>query len=141
MVAFVPRFVNQANRQWALEAEAAATAAAIDARDLARFEPFITTRERDQAPPRASVADVADHVDHVREVAGVDHVGLGADFDGVTTLPAGLEDVSTYPTLLQELADRGWSATDLAKLTCRNLLRTMRAVEDAAVPNGAPTGD
>ena len=72
------------------------------------------------------------HVEHVRDVAGIDHVGLGGDYDGVTTLPEGLEDVSRYPNLLEALAERGWSAGDLAKLTCRNVLRTMRAVEDVA---------
>ena len=72
------------------------------------------------------------HVEHVRDVAGIDHVGLGGDYDGVTTLPEGLEDVSRYPNLLEALAERGWSADDLGKLTCRNVLRTMRAVEDVA---------
>jgi membrane dipeptidase len=132
MVSFVPRFVSQANRDWALEAEEVAAAAGIDAKDLARFEPFITEREREHPPPPATVADVADHVEHVREVAGIEHVGLGGDFDGVTTLPEGLEDVSCYPVLLQALADRGWSADELARLTCRNALRVMRGVEDAA---------
>ena len=66
------------------------------------------------------------HVEHVREVAGVEHVGLGGDYDGVDRLPVGLEDVSGYPRLLAALADRGWSDEDLARLTCRNVLRTMR---------------
>ena len=69
------------------------------------------------------------HCEHVREVAGIDHVGLGGDYDGVDVLPVGLEDVSTYPALLSALADRGWSADDLARLTCRNMLRVMREVE------------
>ena len=85
------------------------------------------------------------HVEHVRDVAGIDHVGLGGDYDGVTTLPEGLEDVSRYPRLLEALADRGWSARDLAKLTCRNMLRMMRAIEDVAtrfvgVLTGHPRG-
>ena len=70
------------------------------------------------------------HCEHVREVAGIDHVGLGGDYDGVEVLPAGLEDVSTYPALLAALADRGWSEDDLARLTCRNVLRVMREVEE-----------
>ena len=65
------------------------------------------------------------HVEHVREVAGVEHIGLGGDYDGVDELPDGLEDVSGYPRLLAALADRGWSDDDLARLTCRNVLRAM----------------
>ena len=99
---------------------------------LARFEPFLDDLERVDPPPAATLADVVAHVEHVRDVAGIDHVGLGGDYDGVTTLPEGLEDVSRYPNLLEALAERGWSADDLAKLTCRNVLRVMRAVEDVA---------
>ena len=73
-----------------------------------------------------TIADVVAHVEHVRDVAGVEHVGLGGDYDGVDHLPAGLEDVTGYPRLLRALADRGWSAAELAGLTCRNVLRTMR---------------
>ena len=77
----------------------------------------------------------------MRDVAGIDHVGLGGDYDGVDWLPEGLEDVSCYPRLLAALRDRGWSDDDLAKLTCRNVLRTLRGVEQAAeramtVPGG-----
>jgi len=132
MVSFVPRFVNQAVRNWALDAEEAARAAGIDPKELARFEPFLVELEHRSPPPPSYLVDVVAHVEHVREVAGVDHVGLGGDYDGVTTLPEGLEDVSCYPALLEVLADRGWTAEDLGKLTCRNLLRTMRAVEAVA---------
>jgi membrane dipeptidase len=76
-----------------------------------------------------TIAQVADHVDHVRRVAGVDHVGLGGDFDGNDAWPEGLSDVSGYPRLLAELARRGWSDEDLGKLTSGNLLRTMRQAE------------
>jgi membrane dipeptidase len=75
---------------------------------------------------------VVAHCEHVREVAGIDHIGLGGDYDGVETLPDGLEDVSTYPALLGALAGRGWSADDLARLTCRNSLRVLRDVEAVA---------
>jgi membrane dipeptidase len=132
MVSFVPRFVNQANRDWAFAAEDGARAQGIEAKDLARFEAYLAEVERTDPPPPSTLADVVEHVEHVREVAGIDHVGLGGDYDGVTTLPEGLEDVSTYPALLQALADRGWSAEDLSRLTCRNVLRVMRAVEDVA---------
>jgi membrane dipeptidase len=73
-----------------------------------------------------TIGEVADHVEHVRRVAGVDHVGLGGDYDGNDAWPVGLEDVSGYPRLLAALADRGWSDAELAGLTCRNVLRTMR---------------
>ena len=77
-----------------------------------------------------SVADVADHVDHAREVMGAAHVGLGGDYDGVDELPRGLEDVSGYPNLLRELADRGWSAPELAGLTSGNALRVLEEAQD-----------
>jgi membrane dipeptidase len=132
MVSFVPRFVNQEVRDWALEAEATARSHGIDPKELARFDPFLVELSRTRPEPPSYLSDVVAHVEHVREVAGVDHVGLGGDYDGVQTLPEGLEDVSCYPRLLEELATRGWSSEDLAKLTCRNVLRLMRAVEDVA---------
>jgi membrane dipeptidase len=82
--------------------------------------------------PEATIAQVADHVEHVRTVAGVDHVGLGGDYDGCDRLPVGLEDVSGYPRLLGELAGRGWGQGDLEKLTGRNILRVLRSAEEAA---------
>ncbi len=132
MVTFVPRFVSPAQRAWALAAEEPARAAGIDPKVLADFEPFLARLEKSDPPPPATLDDVVAHVEHVREVAGIDHVGLGGDYDGVTRLPDGLEDVRRYPRLLAALADRGWSAEDLARLTCRNLLRTLRGIEDAA---------
>jgi membrane dipeptidase len=72
------------------------------------------------------------HVEHVREVAGVDHVGLGGDYDGTGTLPEGLEDVASYPRLLAALADRGWSDDDLGALTSGNVLRVLREAEAGA---------
>jgi membrane dipeptidase len=82
--------------------------------------------------PKATVAQVADHVEHVRKVAGVDHVGLGADFDGNDSWPVGLEDVSTYPNLFAELIRRGWSDGDLARLAGGNVLRALRQAEAVA---------
>ncbi len=109
MVTFVPHFVRQEVRDWL-------------GVDVPRDEAEIPTGDA----PRATIEDVVAHVEHVREVAGVEHIGLGGDYDGTPDLPVGLEDVSGYPRLLQALADRGWSETDLAGLTCRNVLRTMR---------------
>jgi membrane dipeptidase len=78
------------------------------------------------------VATVADHLDHMREVAGVDHLGIGGDYDGTAFTPDGLDDVSGYPNLIVELADRGWSRADLAKLTWQNAVRVLGAAEDVA---------
>lgn len=132
MVTFVPKFVNQACADAHREMVAAGEAEGIPEADGARFGPFADRWEAEHPPPAATLDDVVAHCEHVREVAGIDHVGLGGDYDGVQVLPTGLEDVSTYPALLSALAGRGWSADDLARLTCRNTLRVMREVEDVA---------
>jgi membrane dipeptidase len=88
--------------------------------------PFVTTREI------ATVSDVADHVDHIADVAGVDHVGIGSDYDGIDAVPRGLEDVSTFPALFAELSRRGWTEADLRKLAGENVLRVMREAEATA---------
>ncbi|HAB29966.1 MAG TPA: membrane dipeptidase, partial [Gemmatimonadetes bacterium] len=82
----------------------------------------------------ATLSDVADHIEYVRDVAGIDHVDLGADYDGMEPdpPPIGLEDVSKYPALLTELSRRGWSEDALAKLAGRNVLRAWAEAEDAA---------
>jgi membrane dipeptidase len=82
--------------------------------------------------PRATLADVADVIDHVRQVAGVDHVGIGSDFDGITEVVSGLEDVSKFPALFAELARRGWSDADLRKLAGENLLRVFEQAQAVA---------
>jgi membrane dipeptidase len=82
--------------------------------------------------PRATLADVADHIFYVREVAGVDHVGIGSDFDGISSTPVGLEDVSTYPALLEELSRRRWTEEELRKLVGENLLRVWGEAESVA---------
>jgi membrane dipeptidase len=79
--------------------------------------------------PSASVSDVADHIDHVRGAAGIDNIGIGSDFDGAPTMPDGLEDVSRYPALFEELASRGYGDDDSTKIAGRNVLRVMREVE------------
>jgi microsomal dipeptidase-like Zn-dependent dipeptidase len=78
------------------------------------------------------LAQVADHIEHVREVAGIAHVGLGGDYDGVAQMPVGLADVSCYPALLAELADRGWSDRELAALAGGNALRVLAVADEAA---------
>jgi membrane dipeptidase len=82
--------------------------------------------------PKATLAMVADHIDHLRRVAGIDHVGIGSDFDGIEVVPEGLEDVSTYPKLTAELLRRGWSDEDIRKLLGLNVLRVMKQAETVA---------
>ncbi|HXH80894.1 dipeptidase [Nocardioides sp.] len=132
MVTFVPRFVNQACADWHRSALEAASVEGITEADGARFTPFYESYRAAHPEPPADLTDVVAHCEHVREVAGIDHVGLGGDYDGVEMLPRGLEDVSRYPALLGALAEAGWSESDLARLTCRNILRVMRAVENGA---------
>ena len=81
--------------------------------------------------PRATLADVVAHIDHAVKIAGVDAVGLGSDFDGVTCTPAGLDDVSKFPNLTRALLEKGYSAEDIRKIYGGNTLRLMRAVEHA----------
>ncbi len=87
---------------------------------------FVSARDE------ATLADVADHIDHVANLAGIDHVGIGSDFDGIESTPVGLEDVSTFPALFVELSRRGWSEEELAKLAGENVLRVMRESESVA---------
>jgi membrane dipeptidase len=82
--------------------------------------------------PRATLIQVADHIDHIRKVAGVDHIGLGGDFDGITQVVMGLEDVATYPDLIAELLRRGYSDDDIKKITGRNILRVLKRAEQVA---------
>jgi len=80
----------------------------------------------------ATIADVADHIEHVASLSGIDHVGIGSDFDGITATPVGLEDVSTFPALFAELSRRGWNDEELSKLAGENVLRVMREAEAVA---------
>jgi membrane dipeptidase len=82
--------------------------------------------------PRASLLQVADHIDHIKKIAGVDHIGLGGDFDGITSVVVGLEDVSTYPYLIAELLRRGYTDEDIKKIAGRNILRVLRGAEATA---------
>lgn len=98
----------------------------------ARAEAFTEWHTAHPAPA-TGISDVADHIDHIREVAGVDHIGVGSDFGGSPSMPSGLEDVSRYPALFVELAERGYSDDDLAKVAGRNVLRVMRDAERVSV--------
>jgi membrane dipeptidase len=130
MVTFVPGFVSQAQVEWG-RARAQALAD-VSFSDPARRAAAERAYEAATPRPRATLRDVVEHIEHVRRVAGVDHVGLGGDFDGITELVEGLEDVSTYPALLAELARRGWSDADLRKLAGENILRVIETNERVA---------
>ena len=111
MVPFVPSFLSAARRAWEDSSQA-----------------WRASHPR----PSVTIKDVADHLDHIRRVAGADHVGIGADFDGIRDTVEGLEDVSTYPALFAELARRGWKAQDLRKVAGENMLRVLARAEQVA---------
>jgi membrane dipeptidase len=131
MITFVPRFVSPALAGWDQALQEAMEAAGLDHRDLEVRGKFADSWDGPDQP-EATLDEVVAHVEHAREVAGIDHIGLGGDYDGVGSLPIGLEDVSKYPVLLGALLDRGWSEEDCAKLAGRNALRVLRAAEDVA---------
>jgi membrane dipeptidase len=131
MITFVPRFVSPALSEWDDRLRDAMTAAGLDHREVDIREKFAETWDG-PAKPNATLDEVVAHFEHAREVAGIDHIGVGGDYDGVGSLPDGLEDVSKYPALFGALLDRGWSEGDLAKLASRNILRVLRAADDVA---------
>ena len=133
MVTFVPSFVSQECADWLAGLKAEAARRGLDPRDLGKLFSIKPEWERAHPLPQATLTQVADHVEHVRKVAGVEHVGLGGDFDGTPDVTAGLEDVSAYPALFAELLARGWTEADCAALAGGNLLRALRAAESCAV--------
>ncbi len=131
MVTFVPVFVSRAAAAWDREIGEAMTAAGLNHRDLTARYAFVENWDGPPCPA-ATLADVVEHVEHAREVAGIDHIGIGGDYDGTPTLPEGLADVASYPVLFAALLERGWSDEDCAKLAGRNVLRVLRAADEAA---------
>jgi membrane dipeptidase len=127
MVTFVPFFVSQECTDWLAGLRAEVVARGGDPAHLPTVFGLRAEWEKDHPTPAATVAQVADHIDHVRAVAGVDHVGIGGDFDGTPVTPVGLDDVSRYPALLAELQRRHWSESDLKALAGGNVLRTLAA--------------
>ena len=133
MVTFVPGFVSQECASWTAGLKAEAARRGLDPRNLDQLFSIKAEWEQSHPRPGSTLPQVADHVEHVREVAGVEHVGLGGDFDGTDEVTAGLEDVSTYPALFAELLRRGWTEPDCRALAGGNILRVMRAAESHAV--------
>ena len=139
MVNFAEPYISEAYRLWAADAAAEKTrlnappygGLYVGAPDKAAtaYADWLKAHPA----PRVTLAEVADHIAHIAQVAGVDHVGIGSDFDGVgEQLPEGLPDVSAYPALLAELMRRGWSDADIAKLAGGNVLRAMAGAEQVA---------
>ena len=133
MVTFVPGFLSPKVADWTRQqtAERDRLQTQFPNDENARKAGLEAWTQRNPAP-RATVSDAANHVDHIRKVAGIDHIGLGGDFDGITSVPLGLEDVSTYPALTAELLRRGYADDDIKKILGLNILRVMRATEATA---------
>ncbi|HEV2259633.1 MAG TPA: dipeptidase [Streptosporangiaceae bacterium] len=132
MVTFVPAFVSQECADWSAGLKEFAAAKGLDPRSFADIGNVKPEWEAAHPAPRATLEQVADHIEHVRSVAGVEHVGIGGDYDGTPEVTAGLEDVSTYPALFAELLRRGWSEADCRALAGDNILRVMRGAESHA---------
>ena len=133
MVNFAPGFVSEATRLAEAPVEAEWTRlGALHPDDPNRVAAEVHAFAAQHRVPDATLAQVADHIEHIRDVAGIDHLGIGSDFDGISSTPVGLEDVSKYPDLLAELLRRGWSDTDVAKVAGGNILRVMRTAEVVA---------
>jgi membrane dipeptidase len=132
MAAFVPTFVSTAFRDWSQDVNEDMRSRGEDDNDWEAFQAGMARWAVQHPTPPVTVADVADHIEHIREVAGVEHVGIGGDYDGYGLMPSGLEDVSCYPALIAELLDRGWSADDVAALTRGNILRVLADAESVS---------
>ena len=138
MVNFALSYISEAHRHW--EADRGAEQMRYNAPpfgglyigDPERAKAALAEWDKAHPEPKVTLAEVADHIEHVVKIAGADHVGIGSDFDGMPSVPQGLEDVGKYPALLAELARRGWSDADLGKLAGGNLLRAMAQAEAVA---------
>ncbi len=134
MAVFYPGFVSEARGRWSAEREAENARLA----NLFKGQPGLRTAGIDawdaaHPVPQATIGQVADHIEHIRRVAGIDHVGLGSDYDGIGgNAPVGMNGVDGFPPLLRELIRRGWSDSDIARLAGGNVLRVMERVEQVA---------
>ncbi|MFD8014266.1 dipeptidase [Streptomyces sp. NPDC058955] len=133
MATFVPKFILPEAVEWTLRADANLRAHGLHHLDTTpRAMELHAAFEAEHPRPIATAATVADHLDHMREAAGIDHIGIGGDYDGTAFTPAGLDDVAGYPNLIAELLHRGWSRADLTKLTWSNALRVLADAESVA---------
>ncbi len=140
MVVGLPGYLSEERRQWYArrEAEQASLKSLWQGQPEA-VDAAMAQWDAQYPEPKASAATMADHVDHIREIAGIDHIGIGGDYDGMDSGPVGMEDVAGYPALFTELARRGYSQADLEKISSRNMMRVLRAAEAyAAAHAGDP---
>jgi membrane dipeptidase len=130
MVTFVPGFLSPAVGAWNKLQDAERDRLTREfPGDAAAVTRGVNEWTAAHPSPRATLSEAADHVDHIRKIAGIDHIGLGSDFDGITAVPQGLEDVSTYPSLVAELLRRGYKDDEIKKILGQNILRVMHDVE------------
>ena len=130
MAVALPTYLSEERRQWGARREAEGTRlGTLFPADPAAVEAGKKAWLMANPEPLATTAQMADHIDHIREVAGIDHIGLGGDYDGMDTGPQGMEDVAGYPALFAELARRGYSQADLEKIASGNMLRVLKAAE------------
>jgi membrane dipeptidase len=133
MVTTVPGFVSQSIADvWLAEKDEKQRLRSQYPEDVDEVDRRLAEWREAHPLPQATVSQVADHFDHVREVAGIDHLGIGGDCDGVGVQPVGLEDVSCYPRLFEELWRRGYSDDELRRIAGLNVPRVMRDAEHAA---------
>jgi len=133
MVTFVTSFISEEVRQHGIQrGEEADRLRAMRGSTEESVQTGLAAWIETHPMPKATLAQVADHIDHIRQTAGIDHIGIGGDFDGITSVPVGLEDVSTYPMLTAELIRRGYSDEDVMKILGNNILRVMRKAEEVA---------
>jgi membrane dipeptidase len=133
MVTFVPDFVSPALAAWFHDCEERIIESGGNPRDLEQVEAMVRRRTVLDPPPVATISDVVAHFEHVRAVAGIDHVGIGGDYDGSTLMPKGLDDVSGYPQLFSALRAAKWSEEEIDQLSVGNVLRVLRENEDVGV--------
>jgi membrane dipeptidase len=142
MATFVPWFLNaEGAKANATEWEEIRRLKEAHADDPDAMRAAVDELEKTLPTPSSSLSDVADHIDHIRDVAGIDHIGVGSDFDGLLEMPDGLEDVSKYPALFEELRDRGYNDEDVTKIAGQNVLRVMREAERVSAGLAAAAPD
>ena len=128
MVTFIPSFLSK--EVWEMEEGLWATDASLEF--VSDYRDIWLAHDAKVGAVRATIDDVIKHIEHIRDIAGIDHVGIGSDYWGMVDMPIGLEDVSGFPRLFATLVERGWSDEDLRKLAGENLLRALRRAEVVA---------
>ena len=132
MVNFASGFVTRTPAEWTRRADAKREALKEQYPDENEARRAFRQWRRENPTPRGTVHTVVDHIEQIIKEAGIDHVGIGSDYDGISTLPTQLEDVSCYPFITQELLNRGYGERDIHKILGGNLIRAFREAERVA---------